>query len=640
MTGVVFLRALKSRIQVWKVVGLLCLVLVLPANGRAQCAYGPVSDSTVLFSFVKQKIVELGGPENAVVSMSFKRNQALIDIATPNQHHSIKWVTHGKCEPPFVLVSTPSAQAPSWAGPLDETLMNGLPHRPTAFSRPSPKRRAATPKKRAEVAQWKRWLVYTAPAWLRSIWGWLFFAVALLLLGRRIGLSKGDETATPWFSPGMLLVGAVGLFLLSARWGLNIVYSDELAYLHPGADPNLIHSFDYYLQDSGLPSRVHRLLVMILEPWGGLDALLIVNMLFYGAFVAACYYGAALVLPVWLSLACTALVVLHPSILYRFAELRSYGCFLCLSALAQWQLIKMMTTGSRRAAFAFFVLLGLAALDNPMTWLLAVAVVLASLSMARFRTQTLTRQLGQGVLIVGLGLLPSILGANETPHGDGGFAPWFTYTGPVAAILCVGLWGVPERRRLIATALWAYALITAALLFTPTLHPQPMKLELWLYPMAVIASAATLLSLCRLERVPFAFGILLTVLVAWYHLDNPKNKDRSSKITASSHALMAHMQVSSDSPIDTCFLRRKDFVEFASSMGSRNLFHVKNSTTMDMPGFIKGSVDAPRYVKEHCGQEKAFRVVTRYSSKSEMKLCAQCRKEELVTTEWSSYLCR
>lgn len=95
MTDVVFLSALKSRIQVWKVVCLGCLVLVLPANGSAQCAYGPVSDSVALFSFVKQKLVALGGPGNAVVTMSFKGNQALIDIATPHEHHSIKWVTHG-----------------------------------------------------------------------------------------------------------------------------------------------------------------------------------------------------------------------------------------------------------------------------------------------------------------------------------------------------------------------------------------------------------------------------------------------------------------------------------------------------------------------------------------------------------------
>ena len=79
-------------------------VLLGPASTMAECRYGSVPDSASLFDFVQQTVSTEGGPSDLIVNLSFEPVQARITLRASDREYVIRWVTEGRCSPPFAFI--------------------------------------------------------------------------------------------------------------------------------------------------------------------------------------------------------------------------------------------------------------------------------------------------------------------------------------------------------------------------------------------------------------------------------------------------------------------------------------------------------------------------------------------------------
>ncbi len=322
--------------------------------------------------------------------------------------------------------------------------------------------------------------------------------------GYRLGLV--DLLAPP--------VAFAGAYVVGGYRHLDGLTMDEYTSL-PWADQG---DLVFFAADLGIPSLVHNLLLVAARYVGGLELVAAAHALLFGVFVAAVWTLYRRLLPPALAVAAIGVAVLHPDVLFRFAELRAYPTFLAAIAAAA---CAALGSGSARWAL---VLGGVACLDNPLclAWLGGLAVG------AWWQRPDRGLALGSWVGLFTLAQVPAIVGS-VTMHGAGhvsvrqtggalglGGNEWtFLLASAAVALLADGREG-GLRRLAAATWVGALAVVVATAI---GLLPPAAKLSLFVWP-AALGLFLHLLHL-RLARVPrvgrFLGSALVVGLVGWLH---------------------------------------------------------------------------------------------------------------------------
>ncbi len=524
-----------------------------------------------------------------------------------------------------------------------------LPHRPRGAGQDSeaePKTHKAEQKEIGEsltetgglLSATKRWISFGTPAWFRGLWPWLCLFFALVLCrSPTTAISPSIEFKDGGWWAGVGVIGLIGLWFLGPRWGARYLYSDELAYLHPRA--YVVGSLDYYLADPGLPSRVHRLWVMLAGDWGGYNGLVTLNFVLYGIFVLACFGLGRMLLPAWLALSVVALIVLHPGIVYRFSELRSYGCFITFSTLALWQALRLLTIRSPGAEWWFVLWVGLAGLDNPVTLVLPLTLV-AMLAAGMTRVDPMVRRrLFIAACLLGLGALPGALQASAVPRSSGDLAAWWVTAMPLLLVHGIGLLRRGSHRTMTLLSIGTWLCLTVVVVGVDNLHPQTGKIDLWLFSLWFTATAAILNAVFSLERMPTAVGVLVAISVTAYMANQRIDEGGLSTLQASAKQLHTELETEKSDGLATYFLTEQDYVLFGTSIQPTHVFDLIDAKSLGLPSWNRGVFGETQSTERLCRSQDRFRIIGTHLESQQSRVCDHCRVDARTDGGFMSLLC-
>ncbi len=280
-------------------------------------------------------------------------------------------------------------------------------------------------------------------------------ALVLIMLRGQVTLPRLELAPVGTVLLGaFVLVGAVRMAAWRARVGIE-------AY---EAGVFLDHNMpwvDAWVLDEGLPSYFHSLLIAPATWVGGVGLVFLLHTALYGVFGALVLDTTRRMVTPPAARLVTGVVMLAPTVLHQFVELRSYATFLTAVALGANALVPRRDDGV--PAFGLAVLaFGLASLDNPLAGVLLGAVGLAivvSLSVDPLSDTDrahLVTALTAAAIVMGAAV-GTALTALSVHRGDG---PQFTIPYGALALLalfaCIMASGLSRRplrsSRIVATA--------------------------------------------------------------------------------------------------------------------------------------------------------------------------------------------
>ncbi len=228
-----------------------------------------------------------------------------------------------------------------------------------------------------------------------------------------------------------VMVGAVRMAAWRARVGIEgyeagVLLDHDMPWV------------DAWVLDEGLPSYFHSLLIVPATWVGGVGLVFLLHTALYGVFGALVLDTTRRMVTPPAARLVTGMVMLAPTVLHQFVELRSYATFLTAVALGANALVPRRDDAV--PAFGMAVLaFGLASLDNPLAGVLLGAVALAMLVSLRVdplsdadRAQVLTAL--QAAAIVMGAAVGTALTALSVHRADG---PRFTVPYGALAVLAV-----------------------------------------------------------------------------------------------------------------------------------------------------------------------------------------------------------
>ena len=341
---------------------LVTLALVLPLSASAQsnshevdgCVYPMPENPAAIIAEVATLAQKAGAPGEPQVNISFNRSDATVSVSAGGYSLAVKWRATAACKAPFTQLLPAPREAPVWAQRLYQTLPGDFPHPPSMQNTRS------------------------VNLGLDVCLPWLALLLSgLVFWGRRESLPKVPRMATNYWIWGAIVLGSLYLFM---RWSSGMVTDDEVAYLAiPGGDPSHIFSWHYYLKDAGLPSLVHRFVLIAIYPLGGLTVLSLVHALLYVLYGVVVYRLCSELLPPGAAVVISVFCLCNPRILLYFGEHRSYASFLTMSAVGQLLMLRYIRTAHLRTGLWMMLFLGLATLDNPLYIIMPTAFTLCAL---------------------------------------------------------------------------------------------------------------------------------------------------------------------------------------------------------------------------------------------------------------------
>jgi hypothetical protein len=575
---------------------LVTLALGIPLSASAQsnshevdgCVYPMPENSTALIEEVAKLAQKSGAPGDPQVNISFNRSEASVSVSAGGYSLAVKWQAVAACKAPFTQLLAEPMDAPVWAQKLYKTLPGDFPHQPSIQNTRS------------------------VNLGLDVCLPWLALLLSVLVFG---GRSKAPPIAlrvkVNYWVWGAVVLGSLYLLM---RWNSGMVTDDEVAYLAiPGGDSSHIFSWHYYLKDAGLPSLVHRFVLVAIYPLGGLTALSFVHALLYLLYGVVVYRLCSELLPNGVAVVISVFCLCNPRILLYFGEHRSYASFLTMSAVGQLLMLRYIRTAHLRTGLWMMLFLGLATLDNPLCVVVPAAFTLCALLVPAWRRRLHPFRLLLATLLLALAIVPTALTASAAQHGGSeSMTRWVIAS---CFYLLPLLFFVPgdehlKPLRFVLLTIWLFVMAPMALELLPW---NAQKIELFVLPL-LLAGAATAVSgkaweVKSLQKWALPSVVLALLLFAGLlKLHNELPELNTVTIAGSIESVdnaLSERQEAKHFPVS--WNRQWKSVEYASFLVATDPFTANPRKGLGLRGFYK--IPNSAWVKKRCGKGNPFGII-------------------------------